>query len=75
MLYIVILIFIGIVLAEYFCGVQTKVNYEVIPSVIYTHPEVAWCGKTEEQLSFGSFRKSIFPFVANSRAKTISNFN
>jgi dihydrolipoamide dehydrogenase len=48
------------------------VNYEAIPSVIYTHPEVAWVGKTEEQLKEAGvkYNKGKFPFVANSRAKT-----
>jgi len=49
-----------------------EVNYDVIPSVIYTHPEVAWVGKTEEQLKAESikYRVGKFPFLANSRAKT-----
>jgi len=44
----------------------------VIPSVIYTHPEVAWCGKTEEQVKATdkSYRVGTFPFAANSRART-----
>eukprot|EP01123_Difflugia_compressa_P009318 TRINITY_DN3053_c0_g1_i1.p1 TRINITY_DN3053_c0_g1~~TRINITY_DN3053_c0_g1_i1.p1 ORF type:complete len:473 (-),score=103.72 TRINITY_DN3053_c0_g1_i1:159-1367(-) len=48
------------------------VNYDVIPSVIYTHPEVAWIGKTEEQLKTEGKKYNIgkFPFAANSRAKT-----
>jgi len=48
------------------------VNYEAIPSVIYTHPEVAWVGKTEEQLKEAGvkYNKGKFPFAANSRAKT-----
>lgn len=43
-----------------------------IPSVVYTHPEVAWAGKTEEQLKKDgtTYTSSIFPFLANSRAKT-----
>ena len=47
------------------------VNYDVIPSVIYTTPEVAWVGKTEEQLKAAgvAFKKGKFPFAANSRAK------
>jgi len=48
------------------------VNYDAIPSVIYTHPEVAWVGKTEEQLKTAGIKYNIgkFPFLANSRAKT-----
>jgi len=48
------------------------VNYGAIPSVIYTHPEVAWVGKTEEQLKADNITYKVgkFPFAANSRAKT-----
>lgn len=48
------------------------VNYDAIPSVIYTHPEVAWVGKTEEQLKAANINYKVgkFPFSANSRAKT-----
>jgi len=48
------------------------VNYDVIPSVIYTHPEVAWVGKTEEQLKSANVKYKVgkFLFAANSRAKT-----
>jgi len=48
------------------------VNYDTVPSVIYTYPEVAWIGKTEEQLQAAGIKYKIgkFPFAANSRAKT-----
>jgi dihydrolipoamide dehydrogenase len=48
------------------------VNYDAIPSVIYTHPEVSWVGKTEEQLKTENLKYKVgkFPFAANSRAKT-----
>jgi len=48
------------------------VNYDAIPSVIYTHPECAWVGKTEEQLKAEGVKYKVgkFPFAANSRAKT-----
>ncbi|KAL4401665.1 dihydrolipoamide dehydrogenase precursor [Malassezia pachydermatis] len=48
------------------------VNYDVIPSVVYTYPEVAWVGKTEEALKEEGVEYKIgkFPFLANSRAKT-----
>lgn len=63
----------GIALAEILAGKKGHVNYNTIPSVIYTHPEVAWCGKTEEQLKNDNvtYVKGKFPFLANSRAKTV----
>ena len=47
------------------------VNYDVIPGVIYTHPELATCGQTEEELTAAGikFNKGVFPFSANSRAR------
>ena len=49
------------------------VNYDAIPSVVYTHPEVASVGKTEEELIEAgvAFKKGTFPFQANGRAHTI----
>lgn len=62
----------GIAATEHIVAGFGHVNYDCIPSVIYTHPEVAWCGKTEEQLKESSvaYKVGTFPFVANSRAKT-----
>ncbi|CAJ0761814.1 13586_t:CDS:2, partial [Entrophospora sp. SA101] len=62
----------GIAAAEFIAGGFGHVNYDVIPSVIYTHPEVAWCGKTEEQVKETKkpYRVGTFPFAANSRART-----
>ncbi|RIB20386.1 dihydrolipoyl dehydrogenase [Gigaspora rosea] len=62
----------GIAAVEYISGGHGHVNYDVIPSVIYTHPEVAWCGKTEEQVKETNkpYRVGNFPFAANSRART-----
>jgi|TARA_B110001450_G_scaffold158750_1_gene148093 dihydrolipoamide dehydrogenase len=40
----------GISCVEQLAGKAGHVNYDVIPSIIYTHPEVAWCGKTEEEV-------------------------
>ncbi|MDF3934632.1 dihydrolipoyl dehydrogenase [Pseudomonas citronellolis] len=61
----------AIAVAELIAGKAGEVNYEVIPSVIYTHPEVATVGKTEEQLKAEgrAYRVGKFPFTANSRAK------
>ncbi len=61
----------GIAVAEIIAGQAGHVNYEVIPAVIYTSPEVAMVGKTEEQLKKENIKYKIgkFPFLANSRAK------
>lgn len=61
----------GIACVEHIAGKGGHVNYNAIPGVIYTHPEVAWVGKTEEQLKEEkvAYNKGYFPFVANSRAK------
>ena len=63
----------GIAVAELISGQSGHVNYEVIPSVVYTTPEVASVGKTEEQLKEKDQKYKIgkFPFMANSRAKAI----
>ena len=61
----------GIAVAEIIAGQAGHVNYDVIPGVIYTSPEVATVGKTEEQLKNKnqSYKVGKFPFLANSRAK------
>ncbi len=61
----------GVALAELLAGKAGHVNYAVIPSVIYTAPEVAWVGKTEEQLKTDgtAYKAGKFPFAANARAK------
>ena len=61
----------GIAVAEILAGQAGHVNYEVIPGVVYTSPEVATVGKTEEQLKNEnlSYKVGKFPFLANSRAK------
>ena len=61
----------GIAVAEIIAGQSGHVNYDVIPSVIYTSPEVASVGKTEEQLKLEkrNYKVGKFPFLANSRAK------
>lgn len=60
----------GVMVAERIAGQQTAMNYHCIPSVIYTHPEIAWVGKTEEQLTQEAreYDVGMFPFVANGRA-------
>ena len=61
----------GIAVAETLAGQAGHVNYDVIPGVIYTSPEVATVGKTEEQLKENNigYKVGKFPFLANSRAK------
>ena len=61
----------GIAVAEIIAGQAGHVNYDVIPGVVYTSPEVATVGKTEEQLKNDnkSYKVGKFPFLANSRAK------
>ncbi|MGE5261522.1 MAG: dihydrolipoyl dehydrogenase [Actinomycetota bacterium] len=61
----------GIAVAEILAGQAGHVNYEVIPSVIYTAPEVASVGKTEEELKEAgiAYKVGKFPFTANGRAK------
>ncbi len=61
----------GIAVAELLAGQSGHVNYDVIPGVIYTSPEVAYVGKSEEQLKKEkiNYKTGKFPFMANSRAK------
>ena len=62
----------GIALAEQLAGQKSRVDYDAIPAVIYTWPEVASVGKTEEELKAAavSYRTGKFPFTANPRART-----
>jgi dihydrolipoamide dehydrogenase len=61
----------GIALAETLAGKGGHVNYEVIPNVVYTFPEVASVGRSEEELKSEGVAYSVgkFPFTANGRAK------
>ena len=63
----------GVAVAEILAGKPGHVNYDAIPSVIYTHPEVASVGKTEQQLIDAgvAYRVGRFPFMANGRAKAM----
>ena len=60
----------GVMVAERIAGHKAQLNYDVIPSVIYTHPEIAWVGKTEEQVKAEGepYNVGMFPFAANGRA-------
>ena len=62
----------GIVCVEGIAGGPVHIDYNCVPSVIYTFPEVAWVGKTEEDLKADGVEYKVgkFPFAANSRAKT-----
>ena len=64
----------GIAVAELIAGQSGHVNYDIIPGVIYTSPEVAYVGKNEEELKEEkiNFKVGKFPFMANSRAKAIN---
>jgi dihydrolipoamide dehydrogenase len=63
----------GVMAADLIAGEVAEVNYNVIPSVIYTSPEIAWVGKTEAEVkeSGRSYKKGSFPFAASGRAKAM----
>jgi len=63
----------GIMVAELIAGNHAEVNYELIPSVIYTHPEIAWVGKNEQHLKAAgeNYKTGIFPFAASGRARAL----
>jgi len=62
----------GVACAENIAGKAGHVDYGIIPGVVYTKPEIAWVGKTEEELKAEgvAYKTGKFPFSANSRAKT-----
>lgn len=63
----------GVMAADLIAGELAEVNYDVIPSVIYTAPEIAWVGKTEAEVeaSGTGFKTGSFPFAASGRAKAM----
>lgn len=63
----------GVAVVEYLANGYGHVNYDAIPSVVYTDPEIAGVGKTEEQLQEAKipYRAGVFPFLANGRAKAL----
>jgi dihydrolipoamide dehydrogenase len=63
----------GVMVADLIAGKIAEVNYEVIPSVIYTSPEIAWVGKTESQAKEAGidYKVGTFPFAPNGRAKAL----
>ncbi len=60
----------GVMVAERIAGQKSQINYDIIPNVIYTHPEVAAVGKTEEQVKASGepYNVGTFPFAASGRA-------
>jgi dihydrolipoamide dehydrogenase len=64
----------GLMVAEHIAGNQAEVNYGIIPSVIYTHPEVAWAGKTEDECKTAGLNIKVgsFPLVASGRARAMA---
>lgn len=60
----------GVMVAERIAGHKAQINYDLIPSVIYTHPEIAWVGKTEQALKAEGVALNVgtFPFAASGRA-------
>ena len=63
----------GIMVAERIAGKHAEMNYELVPSVIYTHPEIAWVGKNEEELKNDNIEYKVgkFPFAASGRALAV----
>jgi len=63
----------GLAVAERIAGQKPEVNYAAIPSVVYTAPEIAWVGQTEQALKAAgtAYRKGVFWFMANGRAQAL----
>jgi dihydrolipoamide dehydrogenase len=65
----------GVAVAERIAGQHPHVDFNSVPWVIYTHPEIAWVGKTEQQLKAEGveYRTGSFPFTANGRARALGD--
>jgi dihydrolipoamide dehydrogenase len=65
----------GVACADGMTGGWAHVDYDLVPAVVFTHPEIAAVGKTEEQLTAEgvAFKKGVFPFRANGRARTLGD--
>jgi dihydrolipoamide dehydrogenase len=63
----------GVMVADLIAGEIAEMNYDVIPSVLYTNPEIAWAGKTEAEVkeSGREYKTGQFPFMASGRAKAM----
>ncbi|MBT8108646.1 MAG: dihydrolipoyl dehydrogenase [Gammaproteobacteria bacterium] len=65
----------GVMVADLIAGEIAEMNYDVIPAVLYTQPEIAWTGKTEAEVkeSGRAYKTGQFPFMASGRAKAMEN--
>ena len=65
----------GVAAVEIMNGVAGHVDYNLVPGIVYTSPEVATLGKTEDELKDNNiqYNKGVFPFSANSRARAINH--
>lgn len=65
----------GVMVADLIAGQFSEVNYKTIPSVIYTAPEIAWVGQTEEEVkkSGRAYKTGVFPFLASGRARAMES--
>ena len=65
----------GVAVAEILATGHGHVNYDTVPGIVYTHPEIATVGKSEDDLKESGvpYRKGVFPFMANGRAKAIGD--
>ncbi len=63
----------GVMVADLIAGNFGEVNYKTVPSVVYTAPEIAWVGLTEEQVkaSGKAYKVGVFPFLASGRARAM----
>ena len=63
----------GVMVADLIAGETAEMNYDVVPSVLYTNPEIAWTGKTEAEVkeSGRKYKTGEFPFMASGRAKAM----
>ena len=63
----------GVMVADLIAGEFAEMKYDLVPSVIYTHPEIAWVGKTEQHLKSAGeeYKVGTFPFAASGRAKAM----
>ncbi|MEZ5499857.1 MAG: dihydrolipoyl dehydrogenase [Steroidobacteraceae bacterium] len=63
----------GVMVADLIAGLHGEVNYDTVPSVIYTTPEIAWVGRSEQQVkqSGRAYKTGVFPFLASGRARAM----